>query len=328
MGREEIIKSIEEAFAIHAVKLKFDSSLNFQDRAIVSEDVFCELINAIQSDAHFVNQNLVSQNAAGFDLVDRDKGICVQVTKDTSRKKVQHTLTQIGKRDEPWHVILLFLTQDHPSYRKPFEIPGKVTFDPNCDVLDLTNLLRMINVLPMDRLVEVKTLVELSFDYHPIPKEIPSSLVKVVAALSSAGFGLRAVPLDKRKLFSITKKMDVNGLQRCRRKISDNAAYITMVDGLYQSYSAEGSSEGIALLESIAEEYDCLAGDCSDGDQCFFNLIDVLSARIEGEPAVADISREMRRFCISVLVVDAFTRCKIFDPPYSLGVDDVVEGAA
>lgn len=328
MGREAIIKSIEESFAIHVAKLKFDSSLNYQDGAIVSEDVFCELINAIQDNAHFTNQNLVSQNAAGFDLVDRNKGICIQVTKDKSRKKVQHTLTQIGKRDEPWHVILLFLTQDHPSYQKPFEIPKKVTFDPSRDVLDLRDLLRMISGLSTERLIEVKTLVELSFDYHPIPKEVPSSLVKVVAALSGAGLGLRAVPLDKRTLFSISKKMDVNGLQRCRRKISDNAVYIAMVDELYQSYSAEGSSEGIALLESIAEEYDFLAGDCSDADQCFFNLIDALSARIEGEPAVADISREMRRFCISVLVVDAFTRCKIFAPPCSFSADDLEEGGA
>ena len=78
-----------------------------------------------------------------------------------------------------------------------------------------------------------------------------------------------------------------------RRKIRDLSVYIGFVNDIYQAYSAEGSNKGLAVLESIADEYDALADVYDDADQCFFAVIDALMEKIDKDNDSARIPLEM-----------------------------------
>ncbi len=58
-----------------------------------------------------------------------------------------------------------------------------------------------------------------------------------------------------------------------------------------------------------------MAGKISDSQELFFSIIDNIIELIKNSKNYIEIPYEELEMCVSVLVVDAFIRCKIFKNP-------------
>lgn len=228
MNRERLCKSVQECLVLMGTKLKLDGSINWQDSALISEDTFCELLNTV-FEYQLVNANSIKLNAKGYDLVDKQNGLCFQVTKDASRSKIQETLDKVAETGGRWHVRFLLLVEKHPRYRTSFDIPAAVEFDESNDLIDLEQLLKIICFAPIATLEEAERILRTNIEYYPELQRAPSTLAAVVKALSAVK--LKDLPLDQRARFCIAEKIRANSLERGAGKIMRLAPYIGYVEG-------------------------------------------------------------------------------------------------
>jgi hypothetical protein len=94
MEREHLIKHINMLLVMHCDSLKADGSGNLQDSAVLSEYFFRDLLNCAYG-WQLEDANDTVANTPGYDLVDDERRIFVQVSKDASREKIKKSLEKI-----------------------------------------------------------------------------------------------------------------------------------------------------------------------------------------------------------------------------------------
>lgn len=313
-------RRIQELLLRYCDSLRVDSGGNLHDEAIAAENVFKEILNATYG-WNLTNANAADPLTAGYDLIDDEEHILVQVSKDDSSEKIRHSFSALDASSFQGYTFkFMMLVPRHRRYSKSFDPPRGIHFDGQEDVLDISSLMNYLHNLPLATVREVHELVEQHMMSAVDVRSIPTCLGKVVRALipkSLASFGdSGAVPV-----FRIDKKIEKNRLGAYRRRISEAAAYSHLITDLYAAYASAGTYDGQAILASLADDYDRLVAREDDSLAVFDGLADVLLDRLADDAAVSDIPYEMRQRCVNIVLADAFMRCRIFEGP-----DLTVEG--
>lgn len=159
MERSVYYERIKELLLRHCVELHADGRNNLQDSAIHSEYFYRDLLNIVFS-LHLENANQLDPNMKGYDLVDREAGVCFQVSKSATSEKVNTTLKKISEvTSERYRIRFMFLVQKAPSFRADFDSYENVVFDPAEDILDVESVLSLIINLDIQRLERAYRLV-------------------------------------------------------------------------------------------------------------------------------------------------------------------------
>lgn len=159
MERSVYYDKIKELLLRHCVELHADGRNNLQDSAVHSEYFYRDLLNIVFS-LHLKNANQLDPNMKGYDLVDREAGICFQVSKSATSEKVNSTLKKISEiSSERYRIRFMFLVQKAPNFRTDFKSYENVIFDPAIDILDVESVLSLIIDLDIQRLEQAYRLV-------------------------------------------------------------------------------------------------------------------------------------------------------------------------
>lgn len=97
--------------------------------------------------------------------------------------------------------------------------------------------------------------------------------------------------------------------------ISDHKIYHCRLDDKYIEFDKQGSNKSFSVLSVIRKQYIKLIGKNIDSCEIFYLIIDEIIKVIVNSKNYVEIPYEELELCVSILVVDAFIRCKIFKNP-------------
>ncbi len=156
-------------------------------------------------------------------------------------------------------------------------------------------------------------------------KRKPTLLTTAINALADADFDNDEYPEDKSlQVIQIENKMAYNRIKRNRSLIDDYKIFYSKVNSLYNELEVQGSFKKKRLLRNINRIYQKIKGDyVGDGndpiqvirdnaDNIIDDVEDTLFNQVkkEGHHLPEDIAFE-----ISIIMVDAFIKCKILEEP-------------
>ena len=112
------------------------ASCNLLSMSVVSETLFANLLNSLFG-WNLKNANLTELNTAGFDLIDDNEKIIIQVTCDTSSKKMSDTIGSSAIKQlaaEGYRLIILFVGDQNKAVKKRApQGSSEIGFDSNRD---------------------------------------------------------------------------------------------------------------------------------------------------------------------------------------------------
>lgn len=260
--------------------------------------------------------NLKSQNISGFDLISKSpKKVLVQVSATATKEKIESALSKETIRTLADHAFkFVALVDDASSLRgKEYKNPHKIRFDPKVDIYDLASLLSEIRPLSTDKLAEIEELIEKELGHTFKFKELDSNLTHVVNILAESSHEDVNAPLTVDP-FGIVKKIAENNLITAQYAINDYKIHGSRLDKIYSEFDKMGANKSNSIMAAIRAEY-AKNSATQQGDELFELIIENTKLMVRHSPNFKEIPIEELHQCVSIVVVDAFIRCKIFKPP-------------
>lgn len=315
--REQYFNVISKKLIFWSFYLQNRSKLNLLDDNVFSEDFCCELLNMIFS-WKLVNGNALQQNQSGFDLIDKENKILVQVTSTRTKKKINYTLSKVDiPQYNDYILYMMFIDNSlQTSQLKKEQIKTSyIKFNVSENILDVNTLLRMIKSLPKTNLIEIYEYVRNEIVNDDIDREITSDLTKVVLSLAGKNFKQYAnkrLPLP----FSILDKIEYNKLDVYKDLILENNIYYPIMQEIYDIFDNEACNTGEAVWEKIAQfSRDIQIKEGLSGDSLFTRIWESCCEYAKSDPKLSVLSIEKIENCVRIIIVDAFLRCKIMKAP-------------
>lgn len=178
-----LIGQIIDEFSALGEQAKLRNRLGLSDISVFSENFFRDILNIIEG-YKLVNTNENRANEPGVDLGDEVKKIAYQVTTTKSSEKVKNTLKKITKEQLKKYdrFVVLILGDKQNSYeavttalhnRAVSEISPDIIFDPNKDIIDLTDLARKVVGLELESIKSLHTLIRAQMSKVKIELQVP-----------------------------------------------------------------------------------------------------------------------------------------------------------
>lgn len=171
MNNEKYLNNIKQGLAKLVAELRMDAASNLHSINVLAEEFFRAFLNALFG-WELTNANAVDFNAKGIDLLDPGRNIVVQVSSTTTHKKIQSSLNKSADHTGA-HFYFVAIDDHLPDYRKPFEIPEGLAFNPAHDILDVTRLYEWVvhcedrdGKQAIDIQSELSELVDKFFEFH------------------------------------------------------------------------------------------------------------------------------------------------------------------
>lgn len=155
--------------------------------------------------------------------------------------------------------------------------------------------------------------------------ERPSLLSTVITAISDIELDVETETLPTSlEAFEIETKINYNDIKRNRALIDEYKVFYTKVNSLYQILEEQGSFKKENLLRNIRKMYVQIKGEYvgndanpmqivkDNADSIFEDVQEELLLRAEEK--ATDCSEDIS-FGVTVIMVDAFMRCKILEEP-------------
>lgn len=317
VNRESYYSIIEERLNLLSLRARRNSSLNLQNLNIHCENFYAQLFNLVFG-YQFKNLNAETQNVESIDLIDETNKIIAQVSATTTKRKIENTLKKDSlKNYKDYSFVFIFISdKDAKNLRKQsFSNPSNILFNPERDIYDVTELLRKILSLDIDKMKGVYDFVckELKPDIDL--KKVDSDLVKLINILSQEDLD-ESLDIPSTVPFEIQKKIDFNGLGKIKKLILDNAIYSKKLNEKYEEFDKQGVNKSRAISNVLKRIYLKLEQQYDDSLQLFDKIIEVIIDKVKSEIDGQNlISIEELELYIPIIVVDAFMKCKIFKNP-------------
>lgn len=189
MNRKSCIDGIVYYLSILRVSVEMHNSLNHQDINISSENFFRDLLN-LALGYRLKNINIVQKNAQAIDLGDADARIAIQITSSTGLAKVRHTHSKFvsGGLESTYDRLIVLIIGEKTAFKQDslgnadgFQISLRN------DVWGISELLRQIEDLPLDRLIECEKYLKDGISVHrPREANEVETLMRLIEVLSEA----------------------------------------------------------------------------------------------------------------------------------------------
>lgn len=150
-------------------------------------------------------------------------------------------------------------------------------------------------------------------------------LVSVIDAIADSSFGDDCnTDSDSTSIFNINDKLNHNNIIRYRHLIEDYKIYYTKLTMIYNELEYAGSFKKESLLRNIRQIYLKIKGKYAVTEGMYIDEI-----RVHADDIIEDIENQLLEACdartllddgdisfgISLIMVDAFMRCKILEEP-------------
>lgn len=140
-----------------------DTFCNLQDSKLFSENIICTLLNKIY-DYNLYNGNIDRFNAPGFDLIDKENKILVQVSSQNNKEKVISSLMKCDKEDYKDYTFYYFQLSPSKTFRSPDFLTKHIKYDKTMYYFNLTTIIRHIsNIDDIKKLKEISDYLESQF---------------------------------------------------------------------------------------------------------------------------------------------------------------------
>lgn len=262
------------------------------------------------------NINVIKQNTEGIDLVDDKNKVIVQVSATSTKQKIENSLAKkIFEDYTGFKFKFIAISGDADKLRaQTFANPYKVTFSPLSDIYDIKSLLNIVLTMQISA---QRRLYEFLKDELGSPVDIvkvDSNLASIINILSQEDLsGISDSP--EINSFEILRKIEFNDLLTVQPTIDDYKIYYTRLEEKYREFDRQGANKSLSVLAAIRKQYVKLLGKNIEPYEMFFSIIDNLIEVIMDSKNYVEIPYEELEMCASILVVDAFIRCKIFKNP-------------
>jgi hypothetical protein len=318
MERKRYFDGIEVRLNFLAFRIEKRGKQNLLDLNIHAEDFYRDFFNLLFS-WNLVNLNQTIQNSEAIDLFDSLNKIIVQVSSSNTKKKIQDTLDKkaIDRYSDYSFKFIAIANNGKKLRRETFKTPDNIKFTPSQDIFDITLILDHIRHLPIDKLEEVYLFLwkELKIIEPDSPK-LDSNLAKIINILSEEDWNIQG-QIDNLHVFNIERKIDFNNLVNTKPIIDDYKIHYNRVDQKYAEFDKMGKNKSNSVLGAIRKIYidESTKNKNLNDDKLLMLIIEKVIEKVEGSPNYERIPIEELDLCVSIFVVDAFIRCKIFKNP-------------
>ncbi|AGN82599.1 SMEK domain-containing protein [Pseudomonas putida] len=178
-----LIGQIIDEFSALGEQAKLRNRLGLSDISVYSENFFRDILNIIEG-FKLTNTNEDRANEPGVDLGDESKRIAFQVTTTKSSDKVKNTLKKITREQVEKYdrFVVLILGEKQKTYeavttalldRAESEISPDIKFDPDRDIIDLTDLARKVVGLDFESIKSLHRLIRDQMSKVKIELQVP-----------------------------------------------------------------------------------------------------------------------------------------------------------
>jgi hypothetical protein len=316
MNRTHYFNYIEDKLGSLAHRINTRGKLNILDLHLHSENFFLHFLNRLYG-WNFANANPIKQNVEAIDLIDHTNKCICQVSATNTKAKVESALGKNIIKSYPQYTFrFISISKDGADLRKvTFKNPHGINFNPKADIIDNKSILDYILGADIDKQEEIYSFIKKELGSTIDVAKLDTNLAKVINILSKENFA--TIPKPAINSFEIDRKIGYNNLQTTRQLIENHAAFFPRVDQQYNALDKLGANKSLSVLQAINKSYieESSKGDATTEDLLFLKVIENVITKVLNSANYAEIALDELDFCVSVLVVDAFVRCKIFKNP-------------
>lgn len=315
MNRSNYFNYIEGKLNLLSYRIKTRGKINLLDLNIYSETFFAELMNHLLG-YELKNINIIKQNTEGIDLVDNKNKVIVQVSATCSKQKIENSLTKkIFEDYSGFDYKFIAISGDADKLRgQTFMNPYKVIFSPLNDIYDIKSLLNLVLDMQISNQRKLYEFIKDELGNSVDIVKLDSNLATIINILSQEDL-TDVVNSPEINSFEILRKIEFNDLLIVQSTIDDYKIYYSRLDEKYREFDKQGANKSYSVLLAIKKQYIKLLGGNLEPYEMFFSIIDNLIELIMKSKNYVEIPYEELEMCVSILVVDAFIRCKIFKNP-------------
>ncbi|PFS48213.1 ABC-three component system protein [Bacillus thuringiensis] len=317
MNRDFYFTYISEKIEILSYRIKEMGKLNILNLNIHAEFFYRDLCKAVYG-LPLENANVEEQNIAAIDLIDKSNKILIQVSSTCTRKKIEDTLSKdklLEYKERGYTLKFLFFADASNLKNKTFKNKHEIKFNPKTDIIDKNTILNSILECEVPKQREIYELIKEELGERPDSSKISTNLAELINLLSEEDLGLTG---DANQLheYNIDCKISHNKLNKIKGIITQYKIYYSKINGIYQEFDKQGNNKSLSVFNKLTRFYteEIMKDDCNE-NKIFFNIINRTVTHIRESSNYKNLPDEELEQCVSIIVVDAFIRCKIFENP-------------
>lgn len=316
MNRCFYFNYIEEKLNNLSYRILNRGKLNILDLNIHAEPFYTQLMN-ILLDYSLININTVKQNAEAIDLVDEQNKIIIQVSSTCTKQKIDDSLLKINTEIyDKFTFMFIALSGDASSLRSKTYVSNAVTFNPANHIFDIKSILQIVLNFSISKQKKLFDFLkeELETESNSSITKLDSNLTTIINILSRENLKIENEKPEINS-FEIERKVEKNSLESISEIIDDFIVYYKKINEKYNEFDKQRSNTSISVLSMIRKQYITLSLKDIPSHEIFLKIIDNLIEIIKNSKNYIEIPCEELEFCVSILTVDAFIKCKIFKNP-------------
>lgn len=315
VNRSYYFNYIEEKLSSLSYRIKNRGRINLLDLNIYSESFFASLLNKLFN-YKLKNMNVTKQNIEGIDLIDEDSRIIVQVSSTCTKQKIESALAmKIFAAYPNYHFRFVAIAGEAKNLRNnQFQNPSNVNFSPEDDILDITSLLSLILNMEINNQRNIYEFIKDELGEIVDMVKVDTNLATIINIISKEALS-EIVESPEINSFEIFRKIEVNDLLTVQNTIDDYKVYYSKLDEKYKEFDKQGVNKSFSVLSVIRKQYNDLTLNIRNPHDVFYTVIDKVIEIVMKSKNYIEIPYEELEMCVSILVVDAFIRCKIFKNP-------------
>ncbi|MED4445588.1 hypothetical protein CON34_10250 [Bacillus thuringiensis] len=317
MNRDFYFTYIAEKIELLSYRIKSMGKLNILNLNIHAEFFYKELCDLVYG-LSLENANVEKQNMAAIDLVDKGEKILIQVSSTCTRKKIEDTLSKenlLEYKEKGYTLKFIFFSDAKNLKNKTFKNEYGINFDPQKDIIDKDAILNNILECEVPQQKDIYELVKNELGERPDSSKISTNLAELINLLSGEDLGLTG-EVNNLHEYNIDCKISHNNLKKLKGIIDQYKIYYPRIDSIYQEFDRQGNNKSLSVFHKLTIFYteESLEDDCNE-NKMFFNIINKTVTHIRESSNYKVLPDEELEQCVSIIVVDAFIRCKIFENP-------------
>lgn len=316
-NRDKYFDYIEGELSTICTRIKVRGKLNLLNYHVHAENFFARLLNLIYGH-ELKDANLISRNIEGIDLIDDTNKIIAQVSATASKQKLESSLSKeiIGDHKNYSYKFIAIVIDASALKKDEVTIanPHNISFSNQTDIYDITTLLNRIKSGSIEKIKEVHDFLRLELDEKINLVKLDSGLAHIINILSAEPWSeSNGVILPKS--FDIENKITHNNLQAISDTIREFFIFSKKVNEKYKEFEKMGVNKGISVMRTIQREYQKTVVEEYSGIKLFFVVTQNLTNKVIMSDSLISLTEEEVTYCVEILVVDAFIKCKIFNNP-------------
>lgn len=315
MNRTMYFNYIEEKINLNAVRIESRGKLNILDFNQHSENFYNDLLNRLFG-WNLINLNEIKQNVEAIDLVDLDSKVIVQVSATATKQKLDNSFSkEIYKDYRGFTFKFVSIAKDFEI--KNYEISNNIydiKFNVDEDIIDKSRILKKVLNLEILRQKELYNFVKEELGNEVDTLKMDSNLATIINILASENLSEFETKYEIND-FEIDKKIEYNNLTDIKEIINDYKIYHSNVNGKYMIFDKSGVNKSLTILQTIRNKYFEACKELNNECEIFLMVMNKVTEIILNSNNYVKIPYEELEFCVGIIVVDAFIRCKIFKNP-------------